>query len=239
MSGCGPPFLWGRRAHRLLPGGLPSSHTGDLGAKPGKSDQLQCRPLSIHWEAHAWSCSQHLGPISCWSQTAHPGSGPAGWSGSPSPSAHTETPKARTAFSPKWPPPCWGRKHWGAKVEGVVVGEMPEMNTPGPHAHMGPRGRRGRPLRLDSRPDPARWSRCPALCAPGAPPPTRPLSPASGSRLHSSVLMPGGPPPHHRQHRSIVRASVSPSGSCREASLQTCRWVTHSRAPRESPLQEG
>lgn len=185
MSGCGPPFLWGRRAHRPLPGGLPSSHTGDLGAKlesltSSNADLFPStgRPMP--------GPTQHLGPISCWSQTAHPGPGPAGWSGSPSPSAHTETPKARYCFLPKVATIVLGPQTLGSQSRGAVVGEMPEMNTPEPRAHMGPRGRRGRPLRLDSRPDPARRSRCPALCPPGA----RPLSPASGSRLHSSVLMP-------------------------------------------------
>lgn len=188
--------------------------------------------------------SQQLGPISCWSQTAHPGRGPAGWSGSPLPSAHTEPPQGQVLLSPQSGHHCAGvHKHRGVKVEGAIVGEMPETNTPETHAHGGLVGEEAAPeTGQPSRP----CTMVPLTCSlpspppPRAPPAIRPLSPASGSRLHSSVPMLGGPPSHHRPHRSIVRASASPSGSCRRASLQTCRWVTHSQgAPRESHSREG
>lgn len=82
--------------------------------------------------------SQQLGPISCWSQTAHPGRGPAGWSGSPLPSAHTEPPQGQVLLSPQSGHHCAGaHKHRGVKVEGAIVGEMPETNTPETHAHGG------------------------------------------------------------------------------------------------------
>lgn len=180
------------------------------------------RPLSIRWEAQAWSRSPASGTYFLLVPDCTPWAGASWLVWKPlAISPHRKPPRPGTAFSPKWPPSCWGPQTLGSQSRrGCCRGAARNEHTRtscsrGASWEKRPAPETGQPSRPCTMVPPScslspRGSSC-----------HRPLSPASGSQLLSSVLMvlmPGGPPPHHTQYRSIATASASPSGSCHGAS---------------------